>query len=489
VIPAASNVDNAVDAIVRPVADVIKAIVFFDVPAFGADWPLVVVWLVLGGLFFTVVFLGVNLWGVPLGMAITAGRYDEEGAPGEVSHFQALATALSGTVGIGNIGGVAVAIVAGGPGATFWMVVAGVLGMATKFAECTLGVRYRKVNPDGTVSGGPMYYLDRGLKELGLGGLGKVLGVFYAGGIVVGCLGIGNMFQSNQAAVQLQAITGGPETGWLVGWGWAIGLVLAVVVGLVILGGIKSIASVTDKLVPFMGILYVVGAVTIVAMNAHVLPAALSRIVTEAFTMQGAAGGAVGAMVVGFQRAVFSNEAGIGSASIAHAAVRTNHPATEGLVATMGPLVDTVIICTLTALVVTTTAELDAQYLSQKLEGVALTSDAFGRQLWWSPYVIAVAAILFAVSTMIAWAYYGLKGWTYLLGEATAVKNAYKLVFCLFIIVGAAIELDAVLDISDALVFLLCVPNILGVGILTPVVWRELRSFLGVVRARWQGAG
>ena len=306
---------------------------------------------------------------------------------------------------------------------------------------------------------------------------------------MVGCLGIGNMFQSNQAAVQLQAITGGTESGWLVGWGWAIGVVLAVVVGLVILGGIRSIASVTDKLVPFMGILYVVGAVTIVAMNAHVLPAALSRIVTEAFTLQSATGGAVGAMVVGFQRAVFSNEAGIGSASIAHAAVRTNHPATEGLVATMGPLVDTIIICSLTALVVTTTAEINAGYLTQDLEGVALTSDAFARRLWWSPYVLAVAAVLFAVSTMIAWAYYGLKGWTYLLGEATAIKNAYKLVFCLFIILGAAIQLDAVLDISDALVFLLCVPNILGVGILTPVVWRELKSFLAVVRERRAAGG
>jgi len=486
--PAAANVDNAIDSFIRPIADVISAIVFFKVPAFGAEWPLVVVWLVAGGLFFTIVFLGVNLWGLPLGMQVTAGKYDEEGAPGEVSHFQALATALSGTVGIGNIGGVAVAIATGGPGATFWMVVAGCLGMATKFAECTLGVRYRKVNPDGTVSGGPMYYLDKGLAELGLGGLGKVLGVFYAGGIVVGCLGIGNMFQSNQAAVQLQAITGGDQTGWLAGYGWAIGVILAIVVGLVILGGIRSIASVTDKLVPLMGVLYVVGAVTIVAMNAEVVPAAFQRILTEAFTAQGVAGGAVGAMVVGFQRAVFSNEAGIGSASIAHAAVRTNHPATEGLVATMGPLVDTIIICSLTALVVTTTAELYPEYLGQDLEGVALTSDAFARKVWWSPYVLAIAAILFAVSTMIAWAYYGLKGWTYLLGEAPVVKNAYKLVFCLFIILGAAIQLDAVLDISDALVFLLCVPNILGVGLLTPVVWKELKSFLAVVKEKRQGA-
>lgn len=479
-----TSLDAWIDAFVRPVSNLLSDVVFFEVELFGVGWPLVVLWLVAGGLFFTLALGGINLRGLPLSLMVTAGRYDEEGAPGEVSHFQALATALSGTVGIGNIGGVAVAIVAGGPGATFWMVVAGLLGMATKFVECTLGVRYRRVNPDGTVSGGPMFYLEKGLAEMGLWIPGKILGIFYAVGIVIGCMGIGNMFQSNQAAVQLQTITGGTETGWLAGWGWLIGVVLAVIVGLVIVGGIRSIASVTDKIVPFMGILYVVGAVTIVALNAEVVPQALQTIVTSAFTAEGVAGGAIGSMVVGFQRAVFSNEAGIGSASIAHSAVRTNHPATEGYVALMGPLVDTVIICTLTALVITTTTQVDPTFLTQDLEGVAMTSDAFARKLWWSPYPLALAALLFAVSTMISWAYYGLKGWTYLLGESFAAQTAYKVVFCIFVAVGAAIQLEAVLEFSDAMVFLLCVPNILGLLLLTPVVLREVRKFREVRRQR-----
>ncbi len=480
---ASSSLDAWIDAWVRPVAQAFSDAVFVEIPLPGTGLPVVVAWLVLGGLFFTVAFLGVNLWGLPRALSVVLGRHDDADPPGEVSHFQALATALSGTVGIGNIGGVAVAVVAGGPGATFWMVVAGVLGMATKFAECTLGVRYREVHADGTVSGGPMHYLRKGLAELGAGGLGSVLGGLYAVGIVVGCLGIGNMFQSNQAVVQLQSITGGAETGWLAGRGWMVGVVLAVVVGLVLIGGIRSIARVTDKLVPFMAILYITGAITIVALHAEVVPAALQRIVVEAFTAEGVAGGVLGSMIVGFQRAVFSNEAGIGSASIAHAAVRTRHPATEGYVALLEPLVDTIIVCTLTALVITTTAEADPTFLDTRLEGVALTSAAFARELSWSPYPLAVAAVLFAVSTMISWAYYGLKGWTYLVGTGTRARIAYLLVFCGFVALGAAIKLDAVLMMSDAMVFLLCVPNILGVALLTPVVWREIRRFRAKVEA------
>lgn len=477
-----ASLDAWIDRAIGPPADALSSIVFFEVPVFGVGVPLVVAWLVLGGLFCTVAYLGINLRGLPLAFQVVGGRYDEEGAPGQVSHFQALATALSGTVGIGNIGGVAVAVVLGGPGATFWMIVAGVLGMATKFAECTLGVRYRQIHPDGTVSGGPMFYLNAGLAEIGLPRVGRWLGAFYALGIVIGCLGIGNMFQSNQAAVQLQAITGGVKSGWLAGYGWAIGLALAVFVGLVILGGIQSIAQVTSRLVPFMATLYLVGAVAILVLNAEVLPAAVGRILTGAFTAHGVAGGVVGGMIVGFQRAVFSNEAGIGSASIAHSAVRTHYPATEGLVALLEPLVDTVIVCTITALVITTTAELDPSFLAQEVEGVAMTSDAFARKIWWSPYLLAIAAVLFALSTMISWAYYGLKGWTYLVGNSAWARSGYKFTFCGFIVLGAAIKLDAVLDFSDAMTFILCIPNLIGVGLLTPIVWRELRRFERRVR-------
>lgn len=472
-----STLDAWIDATVRPIADLLSDIVFFEVQLFGVGWPLVVLWLVAGGLFFTLVLGGINLRGLPTAFRVLSGRYDEADAPGQVTHFQALATALSGTVGIGNIGGVAVAIAAGGPGATFWMVVAGVLGMATKFAECTLGVRYRRLHPDGTVSGGPMHYLERGLAERGWVLPGKILGKFYAVGIVIGCLGIGNMFQSNQATVQLKAITGGTRTGLLAGQGWAVGLVLAVVVGLVILGGIRSIAQVTSRLVPLMASLYIVGALLLLTLNASALPAAVSRILTEAFTPTGVAGGVFGTMIIGFQRAVFSNEAGIGSAAIAHATVKTRYPATEGYVALLEPLVDTVIVCTITALVITTTAELHPEFLGQDLEGVALTSDAFARQIGWSPYVIAVAAILFALSTMISWAYYGQKGWTYLVGRSRQARAFYKVVFCSFIALGAAINLDAVLDFSDAMVFVLCIPNLLGAILLLPIIREEIKRF------------
>ncbi|MFK7928086.1 MAG: alanine/glycine:cation symporter family protein, partial [Myxococcota bacterium] len=316
--------------------------VMVEVPVFGVGIPIVVAIVVLGALFCTLYFGFINARGLPLAFRTLRGKFDSEGAPGGVSHFHALGTAISGTVGIGNIGGVAIAITVGGPGATFWMIVAGLLGMATKFAECTLGVRYRRINPDGSVSGGPMFTLRYGLEERGLGWLGKGLGAFYAVGIVIGCLGIGNMFQANQAFVQLRAVTGG-EASLLNGYGWAIGIILAVVVGLVIVGGIRSIASVTDKLVPFMAILYVTGAVAVIGMNIQVLPAAISDIFVQAFTPTAVAGGMLGALVVGMKRAVFSNEAGIGSASIAHAAVRTNLPATEGVVALLEPFIDTVV--------------------------------------------------------------------------------------------------------------------------------------------------
>lgn len=471
----APSIDQVINQWIAPPSKAFYDMVFVEIPLFGVGLPVVVAILVAGSLFCTVYFGLINVRGLPLAFRVLRGAFDRPNAPGEVSHFQALATAVSGTVGIGNIGGVAVAVALGGPGATFWMIVAGFLGMATKFAECTLGVRYRRINPDGTVSGGPMFTLRHGLEERGLGWLGKALGGFYAVGIVIGCLGIGNMFQANQAYVQLRAVTGG-EHSVLNGYGWAIGLVLAVVVGAVIVGGIRSIASVTDKLVPFMAILYVVGALTVIGLHIDALPAAVASIFTGAFTPSGVAGGILGAIIVGMKRAVFSNEAGIGSASIAHAAVRTDLPATEGVVALLEPFIDTIVICTLTALVIGVTAHTWPEFMDSGLEGVAMTSDAFGRAVWWFPWPLALAAVLFAVSTMISWAYYGLKGWTYLFGESRGLKNAYKFVFCLFVGLGASMELDAVLDFSDAMVFLLCLPNLLGLVILAPVVREELKK-------------
>lgn len=470
-----SSIDQRINQALSPLTDAFSDVVFVEIPVAGVGVPVVVAWLVAGAVFCTLYFGFVNVRGLPLAVRTLRGDFDEDDAPGQITHFQALATAVSGTVGIGNIGGVAVAITAGGAGATFWMIVAGLLGMATKFAECTLGVRYREHHPDGTVSGGPMYYLRAGLAELGLRRIGKALGGFYALGIVIGCLGIGNMFQANQAYVQLRAATGGAASP-LDGYGWLVGIALAVLVGAVILGGIRSIAAVTARMVPLMAGLYLTGALLVLALNLEALPQAMANIVTGAFRPEAVAGGAIGALVVGMKRAVFSNEAGLGSASIAHAAVKTRLPATEGLVALFEPFLDTVVICTLTALVIGVAGVQWPGFMDSGLQGVAMTSDAFGRTVWWFPYPLAVAAVLFAVSTMLSWAYYGMKGWAYLTGGSEQGQTVYKLVFCVFIAIGASVELDAVLDFSDAMVFLLCIPNILGLVLLAPTVREELRT-------------
>ncbi|NCG20203.1 MAG: amino acid carrier protein [Rhodobacterales bacterium] len=476
------TIDQQINDAITPFSEAFARFVFFEIPIAGVGVPVVVAFLVLGAVFFTLYFRGINVRGLPLAWRVLRGDFDSPDAEGEITHFQALTTALSGTVGIGNIGGVAVAITIGGPGATFWMIVAGFLGMATKFCECTLGVRYRRGNPDGSISGGPMFYLSRGLADQGLPNMGRALGSFYAFGIVIGCLGIGNMFQANQAYVQLRAVSGGAESP-LEGSGWVVGMVLGLIVGAVILGGIRSIASVTSKLVPFMAGLYIIGAVVVIGLNIGAVPEAIMNILTGAFTAEGVTGGALGALIVGMKRAVFSNEAGIGSASIAHAAVRTNKPATEGLVALFGPFLDTLVICALSAMVIGVAAVTWPDFMQSGHEGVAMTSDAFGRTVWWFPYPLAVAAVLFAISTILSWAYYGLKGVAYLAGENKTLLSLYKLGYCMATVVGASVDLEPVLNISDAMVFVLCVPNVIGMIILAPVVKEELAKLQAVAAA------
>ena len=471
------SVDELIDAAIRPVADAISAFVFYAVRVAGADVPLIVVWLVAGGVFFTCYLGFVNVRGFAEALRVVAGRRRRAGDPGEISQFKALATAVSGTVGIGNIGGVAVAISLGGPGATFWLIVAGLLGMSTKFAECTLGVRYRRTNPDGSVSGGPMHYLERGLRERRLPRVGRALGWFYAAAMVIGCLGIGNMFQSNQAAAIVADITLDlTGSAFLADRDWLIGLALSAVVFLVIVGGIKSIAEVTVRLVPSMALLYIAAALLILALNAERVPAALAAIWHGAFAPEGIAGGALGVLVLGFKRAVFSNEAGLGSAAIAHAAARTARPVSEGFVALLEPFIDTVVICTMTALVIITTVY-EPALADQNVAGIELTTRAFASTLSWAPVPLAVAALLFALSTMIAWAYYGLKAFTYLVGENRAADLAFKLVFCACTVIGASVSLGALVDLSDALVFVVAIPNLLGLYLLAPVIKRELNAY------------
>jgi AGCS family alanine or glycine:cation symporter len=475
---AEKGIDATINAITAPVAALVGQVVFFKIPVFGAQLPVVVLWLVIGAVFFTVYMGFINLRGFKHAIELVRGDYSDPNSSGEVSHFQALATAVSGTVGIGNIGGVAVAVTVGGPGATFWLIMAGFLGMSTKFVECTLGVKYRQEFEDGHVSGGPMYYLRKGFSDRGMEGFGKFMGTFYAVGIFIGALGIGNMFQSNQAYVQLNNVTGGA----LDGLGWLVGIVMAAIVFMVIIGGIKSIAKVTEKVVPFMAIFYCVFAIIVILMNSTAIPQAIANIFAGAFTGEGVAGGAIGALIIGFQRAVFSNEAGIGSASIAHSAVRTNEPITEGVVSLLEPFIDTIVICTITALVIGTAQVADPNFAGDA-QGVAMTSTAFEREFSWFPIPLAFAAVLFAFSTMISWSYYGLKGWSYLFGEGKVSQINYKSIFCVFVALGCIVQLGPILDISDALVFLICVPNILGLYFLAPIVKKEMNSYFARIES------
>ena len=468
-------IDVLIDSMVRPITDAVSSFIFYAVPVGDANLPLIVVWLVAGGLFFTGYLGFINVRGFRHGLALATGRYQNPNAPGEVTQFQALATAVSGTVGVGNIAGVAIAISLGGPGATFWLIVAGLLGMSTKFAECTLAVRYRKTNPDGSVSGGPMYYLEQGLTDLKLPGVGKALGLFYAMAMVIGCLGIGNMFQSNQAAAIFITVTGAEQSPFM-GKAWLLGLAMAIVVAIVIFGGIKSIARVTEKLVPFMAVLYSVAAIVIILFNADKLLWAFGAIWQGAFSPDGVTGGIIGVIVIGFRRAVFSNEAGLGSASIAHSAVKTNFPATEGYVALLEPFIDTVVVCTLTALVIITTVY-DPLLANTGISGIEMTTRAFQSTISWSPIPLSVAAILFAFSTMLSWSYYGLKAFTYLFGEATITQLIFKFIFCIFIVIGSAIQLNALIDLSDALVFIVAIPNLIGLYILAPIVRAEIEKY------------
>jgi AGCS family alanine or glycine:cation symporter len=473
---AQDGIDQSIDAAVKPFADAVAGFIFSSFPVAGVQVPFVLVWLIFAAFFFTLYFKFINLRAFRHGFQLVRGDYNDPLAAGEVTHFQALATALSGTVGLGNIAGVAVAVSLGGPGATFWMILAGLLGMSSKFVECTLGVKYRNEYTDGTVSGGPMYYLSKGLAERSekLRTLGKVLAVLFAVFCIGGSFGGGNMFQANQSFKQLVAVTGG-DASWLADKGWLFGIVIATLVGLVIVGGIQGIARVTSKIVPFMGVVYVTAGLVIVGMHLPEVPAAFAAIVSGAFTAQGVAGGTIGVLIQGFKRAAFSNEAGIGSAAIAHSAVRTNRPVTEGFVALYEPFIDTVVVCTITALVIIVTGTWDPSV--DPSQGVALTSAAFESTIPWFPWVLTLAVVLFAFSTMISWSYYGLKAWTYLFGESLVTDAVYKIMFLLFVVAGSSMQLGSVIDFSDAMIFAMAFPNVLGIYFLLPTVKRELDEY------------
>ena len=479
-----ATIDETINEAFKPIASAFNDLVFYSIPIGESQLPLIVVWLIAGALYFTFYLKLINVRGFTHAIRIVLGKEDKtDTAPGEISHFRALTTAVSGTVGVGNITHVAVAISIGGPGATFWLIVAGFLGMASKFVECTLGVKYRQVNADGSVSGGPMYYMDKGLTERNMPRLGKVMAWYYAVCIVVGCLGVGCMFQANQAYVQFVNVTGGAE-GFFASRGWLFGSILALLTGLVIIGGIKSIAKVTSKLVPFMALLYVGTALVVIGANFSAIPSAVSAIITNAFTPEGVTGGVIAVLILGFRRAAFSNEAGIGSSAIAHATVKTDEPLTQGFVAMLEPFIDTVVICTITALVIILTVYDPAMLNEGTIRGVELTSSAFASVIPWFPSVLAVVVMLFAYSTMISWSYYGLEGFVYMFGSKQRTKRIFNAVFCLFVVVGCTVQLDTVLDFSDAMIFAMALANMLALYLLGPDVKRELDAYWAKLKMR-----
>lgn len=474
---------ETVNQLFQPLLQIMDAILFWDPVAalgfqIGVKVPFIIIWLVFGAVYFTFYFKFINLKGLKHAVELVTGKYDKDGHDGEISHFQAIATACASTVGLGNIAGVAVAISMGGPGATFWLIVASLLGMTTKFTECTLGVKYRKINADNTVSGGPMYYLRDGFAKKGWVKTGKILAVIFAVFTTVGAFGIGNMFQSNQVVAQTVAVF--PS---LVDYKIWLGIVIALLVGVVIIGGIKGIARVNDKLFPFMALFYLLACVVVISVNYQHIGDAFALILKGAFTPDAAKGGFVGVMIIGFRRAAFSNEAGIGSAAIAHATVKTQKPITEGFVALLEPFIDTVVICTMTALVIIVTGMYSN---SESLAGTQLTSAAFGTVSSWFPYLLVPIIALFAYTTIISWSYYGVKSFDFLAGKASEkyfgkriyATRLYQIVFIIITVMGSVLSLNAVVDFSDMLVLAMAVPNIIGLLILAPEVKKELKEYI-----------
>lgn len=531
------GIDQKIDQAFQPISDFFSNIVFFPI----AGTPFVLILLVSSAAFFTIYFGFPNIRYFWRAIQTVRGKYEDiekhgaaelygedgiaqgqdltkidiedhiekidddlaidgdivdtirdESSDGEVSHFQALATAVSGTVGNGNIAGVALAIALGGPGATFWMIVCGLLGMSTKFVECTLGVQYRDVGEDGTIYGGPMYYLTKGLKAKGFATLGKIAAVIFAIFCIGGSFGGGNAAQSNQATIVLKEMFNMTSAAS----GFIVGVVLAIIVGIIIIGGIKRIAQVTEKVVPFMAVMYVVACLYIILSNFSLIDDAIGLIVKEAFNPTAiGVGGFIGVLLVGFKRAAFSNEAGAGSASIAHSAVKTKYSASEGLVALLEPFIDTVLICTMTALVIIIFNfggffEYGGDGLGgvmidgESFEGAGITAKAFAEYIPYSNVFLTIAVVLFAVSTMISWSYYGLQSWKFLFGRGKVADLVYKLLFLTFVVIGASASMNSIWAFSDAMIFAMVFPNMVGLFFLFPVVKKQLKRYMDAIKLK-----
>ena len=479
------NLESTVDSSFETITKVSGDVIFFEIP--GIPMPFVVMWLLAAAIIISIYFGFIQFRGIKVAWDTLRGKYSSPDDPGEIPHYQALTSAVSGTVGLGNIAGVGVAVTLGGPGATFWMILAGLFGMATKFAECTLGVKYREIRADGTVSGGPFKYLPVAFSKfpkflsVGLTGLFALAILFFG-------VGGGNMFQANQTYSQAVEVTGG-ENSFLASTsaGLIFGLVLAALIGAVIIGGMKSIGRVTSTLVPLMGGIYVLACFIVILTNIPHIPGAIGDILTGAFTAEGVTGGFIGALVVGLTRSAFSNEAGLGSAPIAHSTVKTRRPVSEGFVAMFEPFIDTVLVCTMTALTIVIA---DTTFYNETREqvfaddsydyggGVVITSDAFAENISWFPTILAVAVALFAISTLITWSYYGQRAWNYLFGDTRTSTLIYRVVFLLFTVAGCILNFGQVLAFADNFLFVCAFVNLLGVYFLLPVIKKEMNEYL-----------
>ncbi len=474
----AEGIDKKINNLIAPASDAVSGVVFYPITINGVDTPLIIIWLLAGAVVFTLITRGIGVWGFRHALDIIFGKkkeleQDDSRDEGEVSSFQALATALSGTVGLGNIAGVAVAITMGGPGAIFWMIIGSIFGMATKFMEATLGVKYRKLNPDGSVSGGPMYYISHGLTKMKLRWLGQPLAVIFAWMCIASALGGGNMFQVKMATSQIIEITGG-ESSFFYANSWVLGLVIAVIIATIIIGGIKSIARVTEKIVPFMCLLYLISGVVVIFYNFTEIPNVIGLVLNEAFNPKAVEGGVIGSIIWGLRRSVQSNEAGVGSAPIAYAAVKTHEPVSQGFVSLLEPFIDTVILCSITAFVILVTG---SHASTDGLVGVELTSRAFESVIPFFPYVLAMAITLFALSTLLSWSYYGQKAWNYLFGEGDKRTRIYQVIFCTFIVIGSSMNIASIIDFTDAMMLAMAVPNIIGIYMLAPRVLQDMKEY------------
>ena len=464
---AALSLADRINNTLTPVSDWVSSIIFYSVNVFGVSLPLVVVWLMAAAVILTFANRFVNIRGFTHGWNLVWNPKKHIDSPGQISHFQALSAALSGTVGLGNIASVPVAVALGGPGAIFWMILAGFFGMSAKFAECALAVKYRKVLPDGRVLGGPMFYIEEAFSRIGLKPLGKAAAIFFA----IMAMGASvSVFQVNQSHAQFANVTGisAPLT---------FGIILATGVAVIILGGITRIGAIMRIIVPAMGVLYVGAALIILFMNLPAIPDAVRTIIESAFGLDAAGGGLVGALINGMKRATYSSEAGVGSAAIAHAQVRTKEPMTEGYVALLEPFIDTIVVCTITGLVVVVTGVYEPFLFNPDVVGIEITSAAFESAFGWFPYILMVASVLFAFSTLVGWAFYGSQAAAYLFGPSRATDVIFKLTLCFLLSTGAAVSLSAILNFIDSMLFGMAIPNIIALYLLLPELRRDVKAY------------